>query len=77
MTSVGVECTFAQDGRIQIRRIELDGRWLAVEQGRQWQDQTGRHVLIMVPNEPVRELVLRPETLTWELRNGRAPTFLA
>ena len=70
MTTVSVECTFAADGRVQVRRVEVDGRWLTVEQGRQWLDQTGRHVLVMVPGRPVKELVLRPESLTWELVNG-------
>ncbi|MBK8985418.1 MAG: hypothetical protein IPM39_04945 [Chloroflexi bacterium] len=73
MSSIGVDCTFAADGRIQVRRIELDGHWQAVEQGRQWADATGRHILIMMPNGPVRELVLRADRLTWELGNGRTP----
>ncbi len=35
---VDVECTFAAAGAVRVRRIALDGRWQAVEQGRQWQD---------------------------------------
>lgn len=83
MTPISVECTFAADGRIQVRRMAIDGRWLVVEQGRQWRDQSGRHVLVMVHGGPgghggtVRELILRPETLTWELVNNRTGTHVA
>ena len=38
-----------------------------VEQGRQWQDDDGRHVLIMRPGRQVEELLLSVETLRWEL----------
>ena len=47
--SIGVECTIEKDGAVKVRRIEVGDRWLAVEQGRQWADENGRHVLIMVP----------------------------
>jgi hypothetical protein len=73
MTTIGVECVFGADGRVQIRRITISGQWLTVEQGRQWQDQTGRHVLVMPPGQPVMEVVLRADTLTWEWKNGRSP----
>lgn len=67
MKRIGVECRFAIDGTIDIRRIYLDGHWLSVGQGRQWVDQTGRHVLIMLPDDQPREIKLRPDTMTWEL----------
>jgi hypothetical protein len=41
---------------------------MAVEQGRQWVDHEGRHVLIMFPGQPVQELLLRKDTMTWGLR---------
>jgi hypothetical protein len=68
MEPVGVDCVFREDGRIDVRRVAIDGRWLAVEQGRQWVDQLGRHVLVMLPGNEVREIVLRPETITWVIR---------
>ena len=73
-TPVEVDCTFGEDGRVQVRRIRLGRPWQPVSQGRQWADGDGRHVLIMLP-DGVRELLLRADTLTWELRalpGGRA-----
>jgi hypothetical protein len=69
---IGVDCVFKRDGRCQIKRIEVDGRWRVVEQGRQWVDRQGRHVLVRLPGRPVQELVLKRDTLTWEMGNGRA-----
>jgi hypothetical protein len=67
---IGVECSFDSNGKVRIRRLELGGRWRVIEQGRQWQDAEGRHVLIMLPDRTpgVRELLLRSDTLAWELR---------
>lgn len=70
---IGVECRFLSDGNVEVRRIEIDGRWLAVDQGRQWSDRYGRHVLIMVPGKTAQELYLRPDTLTWHIRPSGKP----
>jgi hypothetical protein len=67
MKTVGVDCRFAEDGAVQVRKVLLNGRWQSVGQGRQWLDENGRHVLIMLPGDEVREFVLRAETLRWEL----------
>ncbi|MCO5179914.1 MAG: hypothetical protein M9896_07720 [Candidatus Promineofilum sp.] len=64
---VEVDCTFDEDGRVRVRRIRLSRPWQIVEQGRQWADAEGRHVLLMLP-DGAHELLLRAETLTWELR---------
>ena len=64
--AVEVDCTFSDDGRVRVRRIRLGRPWLPVEQGRQWADANGRHVLIMLP-DGARELLLRADTLSWEL----------
>ncbi len=71
---IEVDCTFEADGRVRVRRIRLGRPWQAVQQGRQWADADGRHVLIRLPRLPqppdgVRELLLRADTLTWELRD--------
>ena len=69
--SIGVECTFGADGRIKVQRIQLEGKWLPVGQGRQWSDENGRHLLIMLPNNQTRELLLQAKTLTWVLLPSR------
>jgi hypothetical protein len=69
-TTIGVDAVFAVNGRIQVRRIELDGRWLPVEQGRHWLDGAGLHVLVLV-NGHVREIRLPPDTLIWEIAPSR------
>ena len=65
---IEVDCTFDADSRVRIRRVRLGRPWQAVEQGRQWADADGRHVLIRLP-DGVHELLLRADTLTWELRD--------
>jgi len=70
---VSVDCTMARNGRVWVRRIKLGERWLPVEQGRQWQDQDGRHVLIMRPGQAVEELLLSSATLRWEFVPRRDP----
>lgn len=67
MSSVGVECSFASSGRVRVRRIALEGTWTPVAQGRQWLDEEGRHVLVMLPDEQIEELVLSTRDLTWRL----------
>ena len=71
MATIGVDCTFASNGAVQVRRVEMNGSWQSVGQGRQWLDQHGRHVLIMLPTNQVREIVLRPDTMAWEMEPGR------
>ncbi len=65
MKTIGVECRFAEDGSVRVRKVQLNGRWQTVEQGRQWQDENGRHVLIMLAGEAVREIVLQAGSLQW------------
>jgi hypothetical protein len=65
---IGVECRFLSEGSVEVQRIQIDGRWLSVEQGRQWVDRSGRHVLIMTPGMVAQELNLQPDTMTWQMR---------
>ena len=71
---IGVECRFLSEGRVEVQRIQIDGRWLTVEQGRQWVDRGGRHVLIMAPGMAAQELTLFPDTMTWQMRPVGPPT---
>jgi hypothetical protein len=67
METVGVDCSFGADGSVRVKKVLLNGRWQTVAQGRQWADENGRHVLIMLPGDEVRELLLHPGTLRWGL----------
>ena len=69
--TIAVESTVEKNGRVRIRRIKIDERWLAVEQGRQWVDEIGRHVLIIVPGGNVQEILLSSHSLNWELVSKR------
>jgi hypothetical protein len=73
MKAIGVDCTFAVDGTVQVRRIAVDGAWEAVEQGRQWLDEAGRHVLVMRGGVAVREIVLQRDGLAWGLKKQQGP----
>ncbi len=64
---IGVDCRFTENGTVRVRRIKMGKSWIGVGQGRQWQDGNGRHLLIMLPSNISREIVLRPDTLIWEL----------
>lgn len=67
MKEVSVECKFDEDGAVQVRKVQLNGRWLSAGQGRQWLDEDGRHVLLMLPGDEVHELILQAGTLRWVL----------
>ena len=56
---------------VQVRKVRLHGRWQSVGQGRQWVDENGRHLLIMLPGQTVRELLLHAGTLQWLLLEKR------
>jgi hypothetical protein len=64
---ITVDCTIGRNGRVWIHRVKFDEVWMMVEQGRQWQDENGRHVLVMRPGRQVEELLLSGETLRWEI----------
>ena len=67
MKEISVDCTFRTDGSVRVRRVEIEGSWWSVGQGRQWVDGNGRHVLIMLPNNQIREIILRADSMTWEM----------
>ena len=77
MILISVECRFIESGRVQVQRIRLGESWLYVGQGRQWVDEAGRHVLIMLPDQQVRELLLRAQTLDWVLLSSPARPTIA
>ncbi len=67
MERIGVDCRFEANGRVRVRRIRMGETWHTVAQGRQWQDTSGRHVLVMLAGERIAELLLSAEDLTFDL----------
>jgi len=73
-----VEVHFAQDGSVRPRRFTWEQHWLDVSDvGRQWEDETGRHVLVMVAGRRAFELLLRRDNLCWQIVRAPAGAFLA
>lgn len=68
---ISVDCSFDKDGSVHVRRIAVDDNWLVVDPGRQWVDEHGRHVLIMIPGGRVFEIVLSSDTLNWKITSAR------
>ena len=73
MEEVGIECRFDADGAVHVRRIDRRDRWESVEQGRQWVDELGRHVLVMIEGGDVQRLTLDRESLLWRLEPSPRP----
>ncbi len=74
---IGVDCVFAIDGAVRVKSVLVQGRWQEVEQGRQWQDENGRHVLIMLLSGQICEIVLNAHSLVWEMLTGTTTKTVA
>ena len=68
MKQIGVDCRFLIDGSVIVKRIQLDDQWLQIEQGRQWIDSSGRHVLVRLLDGKTGEILLDPETMVWQFK---------
>lgn len=44
--------------------------------GRHWKDETGLHMLAMIPGDQVIELVFLAETCTWQLHRLQQTAFI-
>ncbi len=69
MEPVEVTARFNSDGRI----IPLNFSWREVNYkvssvGRSWEDEAGRHILVMTPGDRIYELVFVPTESLWYLR---------
>jgi hypothetical protein len=68
MKQIGVDFRFLIDGIMIVKRIQLDDQWLQIEQGRQWIDNSGRHVLVRLLDGKTGEILLDPETMIWQFK---------
>ena len=76
MEPVNVAARFEQDGRIFPLHFTWHGRdYPVITVGRTWQDETGRHILVMTPGDKVVELIFRADQGRWYLRQPGGATF--
>lgn len=69
MEPVEVTARFTQDGRVYPQRIFWQGSdYPVASTGRSWQDQEGLHILVMIPEERVLELIFHPEPGLWYIK---------
>jgi hypothetical protein len=63
-----VEVRFETDGTVHPRRFTWNRTWLQVSDvGRQWEDESGRHVLVMAEGHYTFELLLQRDELIWHV----------
>lgn len=71
-----VDAHFEADGKVRPHRFTWAQEWLDVtDVGRQWDEEDGHHVLVMVASRHTFELLLAQESLSW--RVVRAPDSIA
>ncbi len=70
MERIGITVRFENSGRIEPLSFTLEGRVYPIEStGRNWKDEQGLHILVMVPGNRVSELVFSPSDLGWYLHH--------
>jgi hypothetical protein len=73
-----LEVRFEDDGTVRPRRFTWNQGWLQVSDvGRQWEDESGRHVLVMTGGHDTYELLLQRETLAWRVVRAPADRYAA
>lgn len=68
MESIEITTSFDQKGNIKPLRFTWREReYRSISVGRSWQDETGRHILVMAPGNQVYELVYSASEMRWYL----------
>jgi hypothetical protein len=68
MEKVEVETRTDEAGETTPVRFKWNGRWYTIDSvGRRWQDERGRHVLVMVPGGQTFELLFTITEGRWYL----------
>ena len=68
MEQIEVTAKFEIDGQIKPETFTwLDNTYPVVSIGRRWMDEAGHHVLVMVPDNRILELLLSSADLRWYL----------
>ncbi len=67
---IEVTAHFDSDGNISPLEFTWNGQLYRIEStGRQWKDENGQHILVMVPGGRVFELQFNPNSSQWLLRS--------
>ncbi|MGW8249913.1 MAG: hypothetical protein ACWGO1_04665 [Anaerolineales bacterium] len=78
MEPVEVVAKFDPNGEITPRSFNWKGAdYRVVSVGRRWEDSGSQHILVMVPDERVFELVFQPASGVWSLRRWDAAGSVA
>ena len=78
MEAIEVTVKFDQSGNIKPLSFIRKGISHPVDSiGRQWEDNTGRHYLVMVPIERIFELLFVPTELRWYIRKEGPDRIMA
>ena len=68
MEAIEVTANFNRDGNlIPLEFIWKGKTYPVISIGRHWKDEKGIHILVMVPDETVYELVFSPQEISWFL----------
>jgi hypothetical protein len=74
MELVEVTARFDDKGTITPLKFTWQGSQYSVTStGRAWEDEAGKHVLVMVPGERVFELLFVPASGLWYLKQPYSP----
>ena len=74
MQPIEVTARFDAEGQLIPLQVVQQGRAFRVESvGRRWQDETGRHILVMLPGARTVELIYREDELRWYLKSPLVP----
>jgi hypothetical protein len=66
MEAIEVTANFSIDGNLIPLEFIREGKtYPVISTGRHWEDEKGIHILVMVPDETVHELVFSPREISW------------
>jgi hypothetical protein len=68
MEAIEVTARFDSAGKITPVEFRWQGRVFPVDStGRRWEDERGKHILVMIPGGRVYELIFEPQEGRWYL----------
>lgn len=72
MEVIEVVARFDHDGNLTPLRFTWRGSEYRISStGRIWEDEAGRHFMVMVPGEQIYELLFVPNEMLWHIKRSR------